>query len=139
MGAKLKKLLCAGTLITYSLFNPQKEAIAQVANPIYPQFTTSTSGSLTLNGYNFYGAQITTSSTAGYVLIFDGTTVPADGTVTPVKCFYVANPGTSYISLDPTAPWSSKSNPSGWTIVFSSTGCFTKTISATAFISAQVQ
>lgn len=112
---------------------------AQSINPIYPQFCTVACGSLILSsasGSNFYGMQVTASSTAGYAMLFDSTTAPVDGTVTPVKCVAVTAGGSSFLSLDPTAPWTSKN---GWVLVFSTTGCFTKTISATAFLSGQSQ
>jgi hypothetical protein len=83
------------------------------------------------NLYNAYA----TSTVAGYLMIFNSTSAPADGAVTPQDCIpssltqagiYAAsinyNPG-------PIEPFTI-----GITVVWSSTGCFTKTASATAFI-----
>lgn len=72
-----------------------------------------------------------TSTVGGYVLVFDATVAPADGAVTPVKC-YQMGAGTLGVQF--------AANPmkatSGIVLVFSTTGCFTKTASATAFFSA---
>lgn len=80
---------------------------------------------------NLYSYNVTSAATAGYIMIFNATTAPADGTVTPARCIpLAANTG---IEVD------MRGQPTffttGITIVFSSTGCFTKTASATAFIS----
>lgn len=78
------------------------------------------------------GVNVTSGASAGYVLVFDSTTVPADGAVTPARCVpLAANTG---IELN----W--RASPimfrNGMVVVFSTTGCFTKTASATAFIAA---
>lgn len=78
---------------------------------------------------------ITTAGTAGYVLVYDATTAPSDGTVAPKACYQVSannTTGFSYIS-------SPLYTSTGLVMVFSSTGCFTQTSSATAVFSAQVQ
>lgn len=76
------------------------------------------------------------STTAGYILVFNSTTVPANGAVTPVHCIPIAVSSYNFINFAPQPPeWYS----AGITIVFSSTGCFTKTISAHAFFHALVQ
>ena len=73
-----------------------------------------------------------TGTVAGYVLVFDAASAPADGAVTPAKCFQVPV-GTTGIQ------WAA--NPlkfsTGIVLVMSTTGCFTKTASATAFFSAE--
>lgn len=85
---------------------------------------------------NLYGLSITTGATAGYLLVFDATTPPADGAVLPKLCYPVAaNQWTTTIG----GTGIPMAFVSGITVVFSTTGCFSKTASATAFFSAQVQ
>lgn len=71
------------------------------------------------------GAAVTTSSTAGYFMVWNSTTVPADGAVTPALCFYI-----------PASPYSMAFNlnfngTTGVSVAFSTTGCYIKTVSAT--------
>lgn len=83
-----------------------------------------------LNGFS-----ATSAGTAGYVLIFDSATVPADGAVIPKMCYILpATQSTGASWLTYPAPFIN-----GIVVAFSSTGCFTKTSSATAFFSAQIQ
>jgi hypothetical protein len=78
---------------------------------------------------NVYRVSITTGAAAGYLLGFNAIAIPADGAVTPSMCRVVAANSTLSVSYaDMPARWGT-----GVTFVFSSTGCFTKTISATAF------
>jgi len=69
------------------------------------------------------------ASTASYLMVFDATTVPADGTVAPVIC--LLNSGNNFPGID------FKNYPAyfaaGIVVVCSSTGPFTKTESATAY------
>ena len=85
---------------------------------------------------NFYGGYITTGASAGYLMMFNLTSAPTDGAVTPAACIYV--PATTSMSLTGIATipiyWST-----GIVMVFSTTGCFTKTASATAYFSGMVQ
>lgn len=72
-------------------------------------------------------ADATLSAAAWYVLIFDATSLPADGAVTPAKCYPIAagvqTYGASALNIAFT---------SGITIGVSTTGCFTKTASVHA-------
>ncbi len=79
-----------------------------------------------------YDWHVTVGDVPGYVMIFDATSAPADGAVSPVICLTVAAFQTCR-NPDHTAT----NFTTGIVIVFSSTGPFTKTISATAFISAK--
>lgn len=84
---------------------------------------------------NLYSVTVTIGATSGYLMVFNAMSAPADGAVTPAYC--VALPATN-TSL--AVNWSMPANYStGITAVFSSTGCFTKTASATAAFFAQVQ
>lgn len=78
---------------------------------------------------NCYGFNVVAGASAGYLLLFDSTTVPADGTVTPKKAYVVAANASLSVSFDIPRRFGT-----GITAVFSTTGPFTKTISATAFI-----
>lgn len=83
---------------------------------------------------NLYAYQVTTGAAAGYVMLFNATSAPADGAVTPVKCVSVAAGSTVGVSMNPPEYFST-----GVTAVFSTTGCFTKTVSATATFSGDVK
>lgn len=83
-----------------------------------------------------YALYVTTGASAGYLMTFNATSAPADGAVTPVNCVYV--PATTTIALS-WAPQPPEYYSTGITAVFSTTGCFTKTVSATAFFHALVQ
>lgn len=78
---------------------------------------------------------VTTGAVAGYLMTFNAVSAPADGAVTPIEC--VVAPASSTVSLD----FGETAEPyvTGLTAVFSSTGCFTKTASATAFFKGRMQ
>ncbi|MGH7114716.1 MAG: hypothetical protein ACREE9_09500 [Stellaceae bacterium] len=84
---------------------------------------------------NLYSLYVTTGASAGYVMTFNADVVPADGVVTPVEC--VAAPADSTISINFDGPPDIYSI--GIVAVFSTTGCFTKTASPTAFFKARAQ
>jgi hypothetical protein len=82
-----------------------------------------------------FGLSVTATSTAGYVLVFNSATAPANGAVTPVACYYIPSaPGTIGIAF---TPFPLKMS-TGITAVFSTTGCFTSTGSATAFFTGEI-
>jgi len=70
-----------------------------------------------------------------WIMIYDATVAPADGAVTPAKCF-AQPPGATSASYAFNVPISFGL---GIVIGVSSTGCFTKTQSVHAFISGDVQ
>ncbi|OQW42091.1 MAG: hypothetical protein A4S12_07055 [Proteobacteria bacterium SG_bin5] len=78
---------------------------------------------------NLYRVAITTGGAAGFLMVFDATSAPADGAVTPRICRVVA--ANSSLEVVFNAP---VNFGTGITAVFSTTGCFVKTSSATAFI-----
>jgi hypothetical protein len=82
---------------------------------------------------NLYRLRVTATS-AGYILVFNSTTVPADGAVTPQSCTYAAAAGTT--EIDHVIP---DRFATGISVAFSTTGCFTKTASAVAMIEGSVQ
>lgn len=83
---------------------------------------------------NLYTASCT-AAIAGYLMVFDATSAPADGTVTPTLVAAVGSGQTVEIdhSVIPDR------FATGITLVFSTTGPFTKTASATAFMEAGAQ
>lgn len=81
---------------------------------------------------NLYGFNVVNGASAGYVMVFNATAAPADGAVTPLKCYTLAANSSIEILYDPPVRCGT-----GVTLVFSTTGPFTKTASATAFISAE--
>lgn len=81
-----------------------------------------------------YGASVTTGAASGYLLILNATADPGNGAVTPIKCVPVGTTQTVAVSPDPNTVWTFSK---GIVLVFSTTGCFTETQSATAFFSWQ--
>ena len=75
-----------------------------------------------------------TTSTAGYALGYTTTAAPGDGTVAPVVCLYIPANSSTNVFFGYPVPF-----PTGMTVVFSSTGCFTQTSISTLFITAQVR
>jgi ABC-type branched-subunit amino acid transport system substrate-binding protein len=78
---------------------------------------------------NLYGYNIVSGASAGYLMIFDAVSAPADGTVTPKLVEAIAANASIQQSLRTPIRFST-----GITMVFSTTGPFTKTASATAFL-----
>jgi hypothetical protein len=76
-------------------------------------------------------ADATLSAAAWWVMIYNATSAPADGAVTPAKCYQIpaGSPGANFAFPAPI------SFSTGIVIGVSTTGCFTKTASAHAFIS----
>lgn len=115
-------------------------SVVQMGAAAVGSFTTATSSSTAVEAGrvakaaagNLYGMTITTGASAGYVMAVNSATVPADGAVAPLYCAAVA----ANTTLDKV--WNMPIFFStGVTVVFSTTGCFTKTGSATAYFSIQ--
>lgn len=80
---------------------------------------------------SFIGGHVTATG-AGFLMLFDAVAAPADGAVAPKTCVAVAaNTSVNIVNPQPFL--------TGVVAVFSSTGCFTKTASAVAYFSFQVQ
>lgn len=82
-----------------------------------------------------YGCNVH-ATVAGFLMIFDATAKPADGAVTPVKVIAMSA-GQSFWYSCGAGPALHFVN--GVTLVFSTTGPFTLTASATAFFSGECQ
>lgn len=96
--------------------------------------TTVAAGSLILKASagNLYGFNAVSGASAGYLLIYDSATVPADGATTPKRAYVLA----ANSSIDVSLPVPDRF-ASGIVMVFSTTGPFLKTISATAFLAGE--
>ncbi len=94
--------------------------------------TTVAAGSLVLKASagNLYDINVAAGASAGFIMLFNATSAPADGTVTPAWVMAIA----ANASLSYSWPMGKRFS-TGCVMVFSTTGPFTKTISATAFLS----
>lgn len=104
-----------------------------------PTVTSAVASSLVLKASagNLYGFSITSGASAGYVMVFNATTAPADGAVTPQFCSAIA--ANASLNFDMTTGNIPERFTTGITLVFSTTGCFTKTASATAYMRGKSQ
>lgn len=109
---------------------------APIGNPIASVQTSVAASNLVAKaaaGYlNSFTA--TDTSTAGYVLIFDATALPSNGTITPRLCYELASSSSIQETFFNPIPFNT-----GIVLGFSTTGCYSLTASTTAFLSAQVQ
>jgi len=85
---------------------------------------------------NLYSLYVATTSVGGYLMTFNSTSVPADGSVTPIESIPVGPNSAAAITFDGSPP---DAYSTGIVAVFSSTGPLTKTGSATAFFKWRVQ
>jgi hypothetical protein len=112
---------------------PSSAAVAGIA-PV-SSAALETGHVLKASAGNLYGVEVTTTGVAGYLEVFNSTTVPAAGAVTPVAHCYVVAFGTCGLQFTPPMVMAT-----GISVAFSaSTTPFTKTDSATAAFSGQVQ
>ena len=95
-----------------------------------------TSHVLKASAGNLYSVYVITTSVGGYLMTFNATSAPADGAVTPVECIPVPASSVASINFDGAPP---DNYSTGIVAVFSTTGPFTKTSSATAFFKWRVQ
>lgn len=72
------------------------------------------------------GFSVTTVTAAAWIMVFDASSIPADGAVAPKLCFSTTSAGSSSYAVNLPVT-------TGIVLVLSTTGCFTKTISNTAF------
>lgn len=119
-------------------------ALAQSSSlnpPASVQATSAAASNLIVSGPHLLLGFHVTPTVAGYVMIFDATSAPADGTVSPLGCFGVPAPASaglsSTLSMANTPLATTAQN--GIAVVFSTTGCFTLTKSSTAYISVLYQ
>jgi hypothetical protein len=88
---------------------------------------------------NLYSFQVSADSTLSaaswWVMIFNATSLPANGAVTPAKCYAIPAGATGFNGAFPVPAYFS----SGITIGVSTNGCFTLAASVHAFLSAEAQ
>ncbi|MGI4807426.1 MAG: hypothetical protein ACRYF2_04875 [Janthinobacterium lividum] len=115
--------------VTTSSLVPPSPTFVQTAASSSNLLLKATAGSL-------YACYVTTGSTAGFLMLFDATSVPPNGTVAPKDCVYCPANATTEIEFPflTVEPFSA-----GITAAFSSTGPFTLTASSTVFIKGIVQ
>jgi hypothetical protein len=112
-------------------------AVGVIPSPLAPALATAqiikgSGGSL----YSFeVSADSTLSAAAWWILIYDAAADPGNGTVAPRKCYAQAT-GVTSVAYAWTVPIAFKT---GIVIVVSTTGCYTETQSAHAFISGDAQ
>ena len=88
---------------------------------------------------NLYSLQVAADSTLSaanwWIMIFDATSLPGDGAITPAKCYGIPAgiTGASFAFPNPIRL------ATGITVGVSTTGCFTQTASIHAFISGDAQ
>lgn len=78
---------------------------------------------------------VTSGAAAGYVLTYNLDAAPVNGAVTPRGCYVLPANGTLSVDYGETM----ESFNEGLVVAFSTTGCFTQTLSATAFFSVRKQ
>jgi hypothetical protein len=83
---------------------------------------------------NAYDIYVTTGAAAGFLLWVDATSAPSNGAITPKGCVSLA--ATS--SGGPPPSIIPRKFTTGLVLLYSTTGCFNLTLSATAFFSARV-
>lgn len=107
--------------------------IAALAPPIAPVSSPALSGSLVIaaTATVLMSVDCVTTNAAGWLLLFNATTVPADGAVAPVKAYQIPANTTFRARYDP----GGLAFNTGCVAVFSTTGPFTKTANASAFLS----
>lgn len=122
----------AGTGVT-AVAQAPTSAAAQAIVPVVSAAVES-SHVIKASAGNLFRIGVTSGASAGYLMVFNATSAPADGVVTPIFCKPVAaNAGAEWSWTIP-ARYST-----GITAAFSTTGCFLKTASATAFIEGYAQ
>lgn len=127
---RLALFLAALCLATPALAAPDNLLISPVSSP-----AAEGSRVFKVGQGNLYRLSVTTGASGGYLMVFDATTPPVDGVVTPAICRVVAANSTLSLALaDPIARFGT-----GITAVFSTTGCFSKTVSATAYFEGYFQ
>ena len=135
----MRKLgLVLGLLLWSGLAQAQTQCLVPANNPATPVVSAAAEGSHILKASPgcLISTYVTPSSTAGYLMLFNSTTVPADGAVTPVECIQIASSVTNFLNWAPLPPeWFSI----GIVAVFSTTGCFTKTVGSGIFFHGIVQ
>lgn len=116
----------------------QTNCVVPATNAATPVVSAAAEGSHVLKASSgcLISVYVYNSGAAAFLMIFNSTTVPGDGAVTPIECVPVASASYQFINLAPLPPeWFS----TGISAAISTTGCFTKTVGSGAFFHAIVQ
>lgn len=107
------------------------------ADSVTPLATTAVSSGVvaSVRPIHAYRLAMTSGASAGYFMVFNSATIPADGVVTPLFCRAVA--ANSSISM--VFPGSPARFSTGLSLAFSTTGCYAKAASSTAFFEYSVK
>jgi hypothetical protein len=109
--------------------NQQPSSAAAVATTSASSTAAASNLVLKASAGNLYNLTVTIGATSGYLMLFDATSLPVNGAVTPVLCYPIISNGTlGGASLTFNTP---KRFGTGITAGFSTTGCFSLTASAT--------
>jgi len=148
----MKKLFILLLLLSSPVYAQTAEQVAPgymtvngcPSSPITPCYKSSTTPVNSATGEShhvflakagtLYGFSVTSGASAGYVLVYNSASAPADGTVTPIGCYALPASSTLGVAYTPLPLTMS----TGITLVFSTSGCFTQTSSATAFFLGEV-
>jgi len=134
LGTKAAAASLSVTPSSDGLFNALQQTSAAAAAGVAPVASSAASGGVVVKASagNLYGLNVATGATAGVVQVLNATAIPADGTIAPAKCYYLAANQSLDLNLRAAPLYLS----TGVVVVFSSgSSCFTKAASATAFIS----
>lgn len=118
---------------SYINVNPSNAAAAGITPAVSP--SAESNRAFCSAACNVWSLYVTTGAAAGFLMTFNATSAPADGAVTPVECVQVAASSSVALSFASGPP---DRYATGMTAVYSTTGCFNKTASATAFFKARV-
>ena len=79
-------------------------AATPYGNPIGYTVSTAAEAShvLKASAGNLYSLAVTSGASAGYVMLFDATSAPANGAVTPAECYYMPATSTLVENYSPT-------------------------------------
>lgn len=132
LGSTLKALSLPVTIATDQSAVPVSGTVTAVMGSVTPVSTGAAAASLVVKAApgTLYAAEVGSTSASGWLMLFNTTSAPADGAVTPLKAFQVAANTSARLAFSTPLTFSA-----GITLVFSSTGPFTKTASITAFLS----
>jgi hypothetical protein len=122
--------LLAAEDITSVLVPPVSPAVPVVSAAAEGSHVLKASPGALLSVYTY------NSGAAAFLMVFNATSLPANGAVTPIECVPVGSASYQFLNFAPRPPeWYS----TGIVVAVSTTGCFTLTVGSGAFFHAFVQ
>jgi len=130
-------LAFAFTIWSFGAF-AQTNCLVPSSFPATPVVSTVAEGTHILKPSSgcLIAVSVTSGAVSGYLLVYNSITAPVDGTVTPIECVPVGANSLQFINFAPQPP---EFYSVGISVVYSTTGCFIQTTSATAFFHALIQ